>query len=139
MYGIGGRLVLLQVSRMPPRSPFHPPIPPRTGIKGIVFDKDNTLCRPFALEIDPDLKASVEECRAAFGGRVAIYSNSAGLQQYDPEGGQRLQLGAIAVAVADEEDEVYTLVVDSAMQSGRLSPCRQSTNNHQTGVGMDKA
>ncbi len=31
---------------------------------------------------------------------MAIYSNSAGLQQYDPEGGQRLQLGAIAVAVA---------------------------------------
>jgi hypothetical protein len=57
------------------------------GFKACVFDKDNTLCEPFALEINPALKASVEACRAAFGGRLAIYSNSAGLGQYDPQGG----------------------------------------------------
>lgn len=57
------------------------------GFKACIFDKDNTLCEPFALEIDPKLRASVEACREAFEGRLAIYSNSAGLRQYDPEGG----------------------------------------------------
>jgi phosphatidylglycerophosphatase GEP4 len=56
------------------------------GFKACVFDKDNTLCEPFAVDIDQKLRGSVEACRAAFGGKLAIYSNSAGLQQYDPKG-----------------------------------------------------
>ncbi|GBF97341.1 hypothetical protein Rsub_10032 [Raphidocelis subcapitata] len=64
------------------------------GFKAAVFDKDNTLCEPFALEIDPRLRASVEAARRAFGGRLAVYSNSAGLQQYDPEGREASELEA---------------------------------------------
>lgn len=66
----------------------------RAGFKACVFDKDNTLCEPFALDIDPKLRASVEECREAFGGKLAIYSNSAGLEQYDPRGEEAESLEA---------------------------------------------
>jgi hypothetical protein len=34
------------------------------GFRGCVFDKDNTICRPFALEVDPKLQASMERCKA---------------------------------------------------------------------------
>ncbi|KAI8468382.1 MAG: mitochondrial PGP phosphatase-domain-containing protein [Monoraphidium minutum] len=56
------------------------------GFKACVFDKDNTLCEPFAPGVDAALLGALEGARAAFGGRLAIYSNSAGLQQYDPRG-----------------------------------------------------
>jgi hypothetical protein len=56
------------------------------GMKGCVFDKDNTLCKPFALTVDPALLPSLEECLVAFDGKVALFSNSAGLKQYDPDG-----------------------------------------------------
>jgi phosphatidylglycerophosphatase GEP4 len=51
-----------------------------------VFDKDNTLSRPFDLTVEPKLSASWAACKAAFDGRLILYSNSAGLAQYDPEG-----------------------------------------------------
>jgi phosphatidylglycerophosphatase GEP4 len=56
------------------------------GVKACVFDKDNTLCKPFALTVDPALLPSLEECLEAFDGKVALFSNSAGLEQYDPYG-----------------------------------------------------
>lgn len=56
------------------------------GFKAVVFDKDNTLCEPFEVDIDAKLRPAVEDARGAFGGRLAIYSNSAGLAQYDPKG-----------------------------------------------------
>ncbi|PNH03791.1 putative phosphatidylglycerophosphatase, mitochondrial [Tetrabaena socialis] len=56
------------------------------GFSGLVFDKDNTLSLPFALEVEPRLQESLSRCLAAFEGRAVLYSNSAGLQQYDPEG-----------------------------------------------------
>jgi hypothetical protein len=99
-------------ARLPPHAPSSPPPSPRqsdqrlavphisvadirwvkwdalraAGFRACVFDKDNTLCEPFALTVDPELAASVEAASAAFGGRLAIYSNSAGLEQYDPRG-----------------------------------------------------
>lgn len=33
------------------------------------------------------MEASLEECRRVFDGQLVLYSNSAGLQQFDPEGG----------------------------------------------------
>jgi len=48
--------------------------------------QDNTLTLPYVLEVHPPLRASLDDCRAAFGDRLAILSNSAGLKQYDPDG-----------------------------------------------------
>lgn len=56
------------------------------GFRGVVFDKDNTLTEPYALKVYPPLCAALEECKSVFGGAVALYSNSAGLFQFDPEG-----------------------------------------------------
>eukprot|EP00899_Mesostigma_viride_P013009 jgi/Mesvir1/21709/Mv04126-RA.1 len=57
-----------------------------SGFKGCVFDKDNTLTEPYAMEIHPRVRDSLEECVRVFEGRVVLLSNSAGLIQYDPEG-----------------------------------------------------
>jgi phosphatidylglycerophosphatase GEP4 len=88
------------------------------GFRGCVFDKDNTICRPFALEVEPRLQQSMARCKAsacacrlprlgpstprppnplaapqaAFQDRVVLFSNSAGLQQYDPDGAEAAQL-----------------------------------------------
>jgi hypothetical protein len=41
------------------------------------------------LQVQPQLQASVATCKAVFGeGGLALYSNSAGLAQYDPQGKQ---------------------------------------------------
>ncbi|KAG0479348.1 hypothetical protein HPP92_010206 [Vanilla planifolia] len=60
----------------------------RLGFRGVVFDKDNTLTAPYSLSLWPDLSGSFLRCQAAFGGRVAVFSNSAGLHQYDPDGNE---------------------------------------------------
>jgi phosphatidylglycerophosphatase GEP4 len=54
-----------------------------------VFDKDNTLTEPYRLEVNPAVRASLAACMDAFEGKAVLYSNSAGLQQYDPEGERR--------------------------------------------------
>ena len=56
------------------------------GFQGCVFDKDNTLTVPYGPAPHEDVEAALKECMEVFEGRVALYSNSAGLQQYDPEG-----------------------------------------------------
>jgi len=56
------------------------------GFRGCVFDKDNTLTAPYALEVHAPLREAMRECRDAFDGRVVLLSNSAGLYQYDPDG-----------------------------------------------------
>lgn len=40
------------------------------------------------MQVEPSLTASLAHCLEEFGGGkgVALYSNSAGLQQYDPQG-----------------------------------------------------
>jgi hypothetical protein len=69
----------------------HPHLPPAGGALSHVtpavgFAQDNTLTLPYVLEVHPPLRASLDDCRAAFGDRLAILSNSAGLHQYDPDG-----------------------------------------------------
>lgn len=64
------------------------------GFQGCVFDKDNTLTEPYSLELHPHVKTSLEECRRVFDGRLVLYSNSAGLQQFDPEGKEAAALEA---------------------------------------------
>jgi phosphatidylglycerophosphatase GEP4 len=67
----------------------------RAGFKAVVFDKDNTLCEPFALEVPPHLQPSFAACHVAFGpANLVLYSNSAGLTQYDPAGEEAAALEA---------------------------------------------
>lgn len=39
-----------------------------------------------ATQVHPLIKESLDECKEVFGGKVALFSNSAGLEQFDPEG-----------------------------------------------------
>lgn len=55
----------------------------RRGFNGVVFDKDNTLTVPYSLNLWPPLGSSIEECKSHFGNNVAVFSNSAGLYEYD--------------------------------------------------------
>jgi phosphatidylglycerophosphatase GEP4 len=48
------------------------------GIKGIIFDKDNTLTAPYVDDLHPGVKDGFERCMGQFGGNVCIMSNSAG-------------------------------------------------------------
>jgi Mitochondrial PGP phosphatase len=71
------------------------------GFQGCVFDKDNTLTAPFSTDMEDEVKRSLQQCQACFEGRVVLLSNSAGLQQFDPEGtvsptGSLLLLGWVA-------------------------------------------
>lgn len=56
------------------------------GFKGCVFDKDNTLTEPYVLGIHEPLAASMRHCMETFEGNIAVLSNSAGLQEFDPKG-----------------------------------------------------
>ncbi|KAF8409167.1 hypothetical protein HHK36_005241 [Tetracentron sinense] len=58
----------------------------RRGFKGVVFDKDNTLTAPYSLALWPPLESSLDLCKSVFGDNIAIFSNSAGLAQYDADG-----------------------------------------------------
>jgi phosphatidylglycerophosphatase GEP4 len=66
----------------------------RAGFRGCVFDKDNTLTEPYRLELHPHAVAALAECAREFGGALALYSNSAGLEQFDPEGEEARALEA---------------------------------------------
>ncbi len=54
------------------------------GCEGVIFDKDNTLTRPYVDSVEPQLSDALRECRDAFDGRVAVLSNSAGTPD-DPD------------------------------------------------------
>lgn len=59
------------------------------NIRGVMFDKDHTLTLPYASSLHPYAAASLEEAKRVFGARnVVLYSNSAGLRQYDPDGAE---------------------------------------------------
>jgi phosphatidylglycerophosphatase GEP4 len=58
----------------------------KAGFQGCVFDKDNTLTEPYSMELHPFAREALAECMREFGGKVVLYSNSAGLEQFDPEG-----------------------------------------------------
>ncbi|KAG2422414.1 hypothetical protein HXX76_016059 [Chlamydomonas incerta] len=76
------------------------------GFQGLVFDKDNTLSLPFALEVEPRLAPALADCLGAFGGRAVLYSNSAGLAQYDPEGKEAAALeAALGIPVLRHADK----------------------------------
>ncbi|KAI7738496.1 hypothetical protein M8C21_003585, partial [Ambrosia artemisiifolia] len=41
---------------------------------------------PYSLGLWGPLTASVEACKSVFGNNIAVFSNSAGLEEYDPDG-----------------------------------------------------
>ena len=59
-----------------------------SGFKGCVFDKDNTMTEPYILSVHPPLQRSMQQCQEAFSGHLVLLSNSAGLQEFDPDGGK---------------------------------------------------
>ncbi|XP_031101741.1 uncharacterized protein LOC116005625 [Ipomoea triloba] len=58
----------------------------RRGFQGVVFDKDNTITAAYSLGLWPPLESSIQHCKALFGNNIAVFSNSAGLYEYDPDG-----------------------------------------------------
>ncbi|PHT87712.1 hypothetical protein T459_09818 [Capsicum annuum] len=58
----------------------------RRGFEGVVFDKDNTITVPYSLNLWSPLASSIDQCKSLFGNNIAVYSNSAGLDEYDPGG-----------------------------------------------------
>ncbi|BAT89117.1 uncharacterized protein HKW66_Vig0181520 [Vigna angularis] len=72
----------------------------KKGFKGVVFDKDNTITAPYSLKPWPPLASSLECCKLAFGHDIAVFSNSAGLHEYDHDGSKaRMLEGAIGIKV----------------------------------------
>ena len=59
---------------------------PNWRSQGCAFDKDNTLTLPYLKQVHPKIQASLDECKHVFNGNVVLFSNSAGLHQFDPEG-----------------------------------------------------
>lgn len=68
----------------------------RLGFRGVVFDKDNTLTAPYSLSLWPPISASFADCVAAFPGRLAVFSNSAGNDQSGDLGFVRQHLNLIS-------------------------------------------
>nr|AFK35930.1 unknown [Medicago truncatula] len=72
----------------------------RKGFKGVVFDKDNTITVPYSLTPWPPLESSLESCKSEFGQDIAVFSNSAGLREYDHDGSKARNLeGTIGIKV----------------------------------------
>ncbi|XP_022750755.1 uncharacterized protein LOC111299677 isoform X2 [Durio zibethinus] len=72
----------------------------RRGFKGVVFDKDNTITAPYSLTLWPPLRPSIEQCKDVFGPDIAVFSNSAGLLEYDHDGSKATKLeGTIGIKV----------------------------------------
>ncbi|CAL0308281.1 unnamed protein product [Lupinus luteus] len=72
----------------------------RKGFKGVVFDKDNTITAPYSLTPWPLLESSLQRCQSVFGPDVAVFSNSAGLHEYDHDGSKaRMLEGTIGIKV----------------------------------------
>ncbi|MCD7471398.1 Phosphatidylglycerophosphate phosphatase 1, chloroplastic/mitochondrial [Datura stramonium] len=58
----------------------------KRGFEGVVFDKDNTITVPYSLSLWSPLASSIDQCKSLFGNNIAVYSNSAGLDEYDSDG-----------------------------------------------------
>lgn len=77
------------------------------GYKGVVFDKDHTLTLPYDVTVHPFAKESLERCIDVFGkDYVVLYSNSAGLKQYDADGRHAMMLEeALGIPVLRHSDK----------------------------------
>ncbi|KAL7000676.1 Phosphatidylglycerophosphate phosphatase 1, chloroplastic/mitochondrial [Sarracenia purpurea var. burkii] len=72
----------------------------RSGFRGVIFDKDNTITAPYSLTLWAPLGSSLDRCKSVFGNDIAVFSNSAGLYEFDPDGMKARALeGAIGIKV----------------------------------------
>jgi phosphatidylglycerophosphatase GEP4 len=78
----------------------------RAGIKAVVFDKDNTLTAPYAMEIHPLASEGLQKAKEVFGAEnVAIMSNSAGtLDDPDYEDAKSIE-AALGIAVIRHDEK----------------------------------
>ncbi|CAI8597753.1 unnamed protein product [Vicia faba] len=85
----------------------------RKGFKGVVFDKDNTITAPYSLTPWPLLESSLESCKSEFGQDIAVFSNSAGLREYDHDGSKARNLeSAIGIKVIRHRRIDSAIIVD---------------------------
>jgi phosphatidylglycerophosphatase GEP4 len=78
----------------------------QAGIRAIIFDKDNTLTAPYAMEIHPLAASGLETAKQVFGtDNVAIMSNSAGtLDDHDYHDAQQIET-ALGIAVIRHDEK----------------------------------
>ncbi|KAG7345770.1 HAD phosphatase family IIIA protein [Nitzschia inconspicua] len=76
------------------------------GIRAVIFDKDNTLTAPYAMDLHPLAVSGLEHAKRVFGvENVAIMSNSAGTRD-DPEYKDAQQIEtALGIAVIRHEEK----------------------------------
>lgn len=48
------------------------------GIRGLIYDKDNTLTAPYVDEVHPVVAQAFQASKDVFGDRILVLSNSAG-------------------------------------------------------------
>ena len=65
------------------------------GFTACAFDKDNTLTRPYDMVVYPPIAQALADCQREFDGRAVIVSNSAGLEEFDPEGDLLMNLTSL--------------------------------------------
>jgi hypothetical protein len=99
--------------------------------------QDNTLTVPFATELDPRAASGLARLLEAFDGRAVLYSNSAGLQQYDPE-------GAPAPCSADSNSPPYSQgpgvkLVHNLCRRRRLTAHREGGERARSHSGHPRA
>ncbi|GMH41635.1 hypothetical protein BSKO_09545 [Bryopsis sp. KO-2023] len=74
------------------------------GFQGCVMDKDNTLTDPYGKALNPKIRTSLAECRKVLP--VVLFSNSAGLEQFDPQGEEATALeGSLGIPVLRHKEK----------------------------------
>ncbi|KAE8734715.1 Haloacid dehalogenase superfamily protein isoform 2 [Hibiscus syriacus] len=72
----------------------------RRGFKGVVLNTNNTITVPYSLTLSLPLRPSIDKCKDVFGPDIAMFSNSAGLLEYDYDGSKAKKLeGTIGIKV----------------------------------------
>ena len=104
-----------------PHFPFFPPsLPPSpTGIKGIVFDKDNTLTAPYIDFVHPQVAAAFEDSKRVFGAKkLIIISNSAGtLDDANYEAATRIE-ATLGTLSKDCHSTSHIIITSRARRTG---------------------
>lgn len=96
-----------------------------SGFKGCVFDKDNTLTAPFQTKIHPRVRRGLQQCLETFKGNAVLYSNTAGLYQYDPEGKAPLSVTRAVILGKFRMNSVSNLMflMVSGEEAAKLEGC----------------
>mmetsp|Transcript_13605 Transcript_13605/g.22204 ORF Transcript_13605/g.22204 Transcript_13605/m.22204 type:complete len:210 (-) Transcript_13605:1665-2294(-) len=98
------------------------------GIKYVVFDKDNTLTKPYEDSLHDGIVTSLDECLETYGNdQVAIYSNSAGTSDdkgYVWKKNAELGTGLRVIAHVDKKPLGFNSVCDHFKECCNVSEIR---------------